>query len=69
MMWGDALDGKNASKIPWELREEVEGMAKLMAELASLRGPQPFAAMRGKAYPRRRLFKKKLRGRRFYHRV
>ena len=63
---GDALM-ENASKIPWELREEVEGMAKLMAELASLRGPA-FYGYEREGIPPSKAFKKSY-AEDVYHRV
>jgi HEPN domain-containing protein len=53
---GDALM-ENSSKIPLELRGEVEGMAKLMAELASLRGPA-FYGYEREGIPASKAFKK-----------
>ncbi|MEM2901977.1 MAG: HEPN domain-containing protein [Candidatus Bathyarchaeia archaeon] len=53
---GDALM-ENVSRIPVELRGNVEGMAKLMAELASLRGPA-FYGYEREGIPASKAFKK-----------
>lgn len=53
---GDALMD-NANRLPEGLRSQVDGMAKLMAELAAVRGPA-FCGYEREGIPASRAFKK-----------